>query len=99
VTLLELFAERVKRIPRPDLNDPELILGIRAKAFNLKSPEAYHRYTRVFFLQGRGDTLSIEEWKKEGGGWHAEPVWKKEFRTDGLDELVAYLVEKVSGTE
>lgn len=98
-TILELFAEKVKRIPRPNLNDPDRILGIRAKAFNLKSPRAYLRDARAFYLQRKDDTLAIEEWKKEKGGWHAEPIWKKEFKSGELDDLIAYLIEKVRETE
>jgi len=98
-TILELFAEKVKRIPRPDLNDPDLILGIKPKAFNLKSPRAYQRDARAFFLQRTDDTLAIEEWSKEKRGWHAEPIWKKEFKSNELDNLIAYLVEKVREAE
>ena len=95
--LLELFEEKVRRIARPDLNDPEFILGIRAKAFNLKSPRDYLKHARAFYLRRGKDRLSIEEWTQEKGGWHAEPRWKQEFGLGQLDELINYLIEKTNG--
>lgn len=95
--LLELFAEKVRRIPRPDLNDPEVTFGVRAKALGVKSQRAYLKHTRVFYLQRLKDRLSIEEWTQEKGGWHAEPLWKQEFGLDQLDELINYLIEKTIG--
>ena len=92
--LLELFAEKVRRIPRPDLNDPERLPGIRAEAFNLKSPRAYVRHARAFHLQRTEDRLSIEEWTQEKGGWHAEPLWREEFKITELDELIDHLTER-----
>jgi hypothetical protein len=97
--LLQLFTEKVRRIPRPDLNDPDLILGIKPKAFNLKSPRTYLKDARAFYLQRTEDRLTIEEWTQEKGGWHAEPLWREEFKITGLDELIEYLIERTKDNQ
>jgi hypothetical protein len=92
-TILELLAERPKRIPMPDLNVERL--GIRPEVVGVKSNRAYQRKARVFFLQSTDEHLSIEEWKREKGGWVADPyLWKKEFPPDDFDALISYLIEK-----
>ena len=67
--LLELLAEKVPIVPRPDFDDPKRQPGIKPAAFNLKSPRAYLKNARAFNLQKAKDQLSIEEWTKEKGGW------------------------------
>lgn len=74
--IAELLAEKPKRIPMPDLNVEKL--GIRPEAVGEKSNRAYQRKARVFLLQRSDERLSIEEWKREKGGWVADPyLWKE----------------------
>ena len=95
--LLTLFEEEVPIVPRPDFDDPDMQLGIKPPAFNLKSSRQYFRDARVFNLRKTEASLSVEEWRKEKWSWvAADPLWKEEFRSDQLDELIAYLIEKTS---
>lgn len=94
--LLDLFAEDLPLVPRPDFDDPKRQPGIKPEAFNLKSSRAYFKHARAFYLQKSKESLSIEEWTKEKWSWVAEPAWKKEFRPDQLDELIDYLIETTS---
>jgi len=90
--VLELLAERPKRIPMPDLNIEKL--GIRPEAVGVKSNRAYQREARVFFFQSSDEHLSIEEWKREKGGWVADPLWKEEFPPGDLDALISCFIDK-----
>lgn len=91
--ILELLAEKPKRIPRPDLNIEKL--GIRVEAVGLRSNRAYQRKARVFLLRRLNAGLSIEEWKREKGGWVADPyLWREEFPSADLDALISCLIEK-----
>jgi hypothetical protein len=92
-TILELLAEKPIRIPRPDFNVEKL--GIRPEAVGVKSNRAYQRKARVFLVQRSSGYLSIEEWKREKGGWVADPyLWKEEFPPDDWDALISCLMEK-----
>lgn len=95
--LLTLFEEEMSVVPRPDFDDPDRLPGIKPAAFNLKSPRQYFKDARVFNLRKIEASLSVEEWRKEKWSWvAAEPLWKREFRSDQLEELIAYLIEKTS---
>ena len=91
--ILELLAEKPKRIPMPDFNKEEL--SVRPKAVGVKSYRAYQRKARVFSLKRTDKHLSIEEWRREAEGWVGDPyLWKEEFPPDDLDALINCLIEK-----
>lgn len=97
--LLDLFAEDVPLVPRPDFDDPGRQPGIKPEAFGLKSPRVYFKHARAFYLQRSEESLSIEEWTKEKWSWVADPAWREEFSPNQLDELIDHLIERTKSED
>ena len=94
--LLELFAEEVPLVPRPDFDDPKRQPGIKPAAFNLKSPRAYLKNARAFYLQRTKEHLSIRRMDKRKMELSCGASMEKGFRLNQLDELIDYLIERTS---
>jgi hypothetical protein len=90
----ELLEEEASVVPRSVLYEEQDPLGIRPRAVGAKSAKQYLKETRAFKLQRTKNVLSIEEWEREGWGWHAKPLWRKNFGLDEMDKLIDYLIKK-----
>jgi len=89
-----LFDQPISFVKPDDVLDPLEPLGVRAKAVEAKSINVYVRDTRCFYIFRKEDQILLEEWTKARTHWSGNPVWKKKFLNDQLDELIAFLMRK-----
>ncbi len=103
----EKLIDAVRTILEQDISvvEPEAFyssldpLGIRPKAVNDKSANAYFRDTRCFYLFKKDEQIKLEEWEKARGHWIAKPVWKKTFSSSQLEYLISYLIKKTEPSQ